>query len=171
MNPADVGPEARVPAGPTLARINALVASGKSGAWIAHAIVCSSGHLDLGRDTVSRRNADAVENLAVEALKRARRNRGQVSVDRTTRAQHHAARDLGRLDQEWRDHAACRGQQTALFFPPPGGGAGVVSAEAVALCRSCPVRSQCLDYAMATQSVGIWAATTDEDRRRLHRRR
>ncbi|MDQ6946553.1 MAG: WhiB family transcriptional regulator [Actinomycetota bacterium] len=74
------------------------------------------------------------------------------------------------MDQAWRDQAACRGQHTDLFFPPPGGGADAATAQAVALCRRCPVRSPCLDYALHTAAVGIWAGTTDEDRRRLRRR-
>ncbi len=96
-------------------------------------------------------------------------NRRVRSADVTARGQHLAAVDLGRLDQEWWDRAACRGQRTALFFPTPGGAAA--TAQAIPLCRRCPVRSPCLDYAMHTAAVGIWAGTTDEERRRLRRRR
>lgn len=68
----------------------------------------------------------------------------------------------------WRDHAACRGLDTSLFFP--GQGESVIEAKQV--CTSCPVRIQCADYALDSgQRFGIWGATTERDRRRERGRR
>lgn len=42
---------------------------------------------------------------------------------------------------------------------------------ALALCRRCPVRDQCLNYAIGYQDPwGIWGGTTEDDRANLIRR-
>ena len=64
----------------------------------------------------------------------------------------------------WQDDAACRGMDTAAFFPElVGTNAQQKSAMrrqvavAVAVCDSCPVQQRCLQYAVATRSSwGIW---------------
>jgi WhiB family transcriptional regulator, redox-sensing transcriptional regulator len=41
-------------------------------------------------------------------------------------------------------------------------------ADAKAVCRTCPVRVPCLDFAMATnQDAGVWGGTSEEERRAL----
>lgn len=53
----------------------------------------------------------------------------------------------------WMKRAQCRGQDPALFFPTLGANV----AKARALCSSCPVRAECLDYALADpESAGVW---------------
>jgi WhiB family redox-sensing transcriptional regulator len=38
------------------------------------------------------------------------------------------------------------------------------------ICRDCPVRAICLDWALANgQEAGIWGGLTEDQRRRLHR--
>jgi WhiB family redox-sensing transcriptional regulator len=38
------------------------------------------------------------------------------------------------------------------------------------VCDSCPVRAQCLQFALETnQEAGIWGGTSEEERRRLRR--
>jgi WhiB family redox-sensing transcriptional regulator len=38
------------------------------------------------------------------------------------------------------------------------------------LCRACPVRQECLDYAMADDSLrGLWGGPNDAQRRELRR--
>jgi WhiB family transcriptional regulator, redox-sensing transcriptional regulator len=69
-------------------------------------------------------------------------------------------------DVRWMERAACRGQPVELFFPPPG----PTSARVRALCSSCAVREECLDYATADEELaGIWAGTSERERRRLRR--
>ncbi|MEV5875211.1 WhiB family transcriptional regulator [Streptomyces sp. NPDC052101] len=72
----------------------------------------------------------------------------------------------------WRDHAACRDEDPDLFFPVgTTGPAQVQTEQAKAVCAHCPVREPCLDWALGTgQSMGIWAGTTELERRALHRR-
>lgn len=73
----------------------------------------------------------------------------------------------------WRDHAACRGQDPDLFFPIGSTGPALVQIEqAKAVCRRCPVQEQCLEWALNTdQTIGVWAGTTETERRALKRRR
>jgi len=72
----------------------------------------------------------------------------------------------------WREHAACRDLDTNLFFPPGDGPGSVEHIErAKAVCAECPVRDECLSFALTTrQDSGIWGGMTEEERRR-HRRR
>jgi WhiB family transcriptional regulator, redox-sensing transcriptional regulator len=74
--------------------------------------------------------------------------------------------------RDWWQLAACREADPELFFPVTarGPGAGEI-ARAKAVCATCQVRRQCLQYALATHQVdGVWGGTT-EDERRLHVRR
>lgn len=68
----------------------------------------------------------------------------------------------------WRDRAACIGQPIELFFPDRGRRDTV--SEAKKICLDCPVRWECLDFAMSfldTELPGIYGATTEGDRRRM----
>ena len=66
------------------------------------------------------------------------------------------------------DHAACKGLDPRLFFPERGES----TAEAKAVCAACPVRADCLDWAIATtQKWGIWGGTSERERHRLRRGR
>lgn len=74
----------------------------------------------------------------------------------------------------WRTYALCRGLGADLFFPV--GAFGREAAEhtegAVAVCRACPVRQPCLEFALATnQEFGIWGGRTEEERRSMRRAR
>lgn len=67
----------------------------------------------------------------------------------------------------WMDDAACRGQPTRAWF----GGAADENTVAVAVCRRCPVRRPCLDYAVEHGLLGVWGGTNEGERRRLRRGR
>ena len=44
------------------------------------------------------------------------------------------------------------------------------SNEATAICNECPVKIDCLEYAINTnQDSGIWGGTTEEERKNLRR--
>jgi len=61
---------------------------------------------------------------------------------------------------------ACAGEDPEIFFPGPLGS----SREAVDVCRRCPHRQLCLDWALDTeQRFGVWGATTPEERLRILR--
>jgi WhiB family redox-sensing transcriptional regulator len=66
----------------------------------------------------------------------------------------------------WQRQASCRGTDTDLWFPVSG-----TSQAAKAVCEACPVRRLCLEYVVASSRVlqGIWAGTTEQERRRMRR--
>ncbi|WP_431961723.1 WhiB family transcriptional regulator [Actinacidiphila sp. bgisy160] len=72
----------------------------------------------------------------------------------------------------WRDAAACSGEDPELFFPISGSGLGMVQiGEAKAVCRRCPVTDRCLEWALGAGPMeGVWGGTTEGERRTLQRR-
>jgi hypothetical protein len=99
-------------------------------------------------------------------------------------------------DASWWDEAACLKEDTSLFFPHVHENDGLdedgtplecihepdyPSAEVRAICGLCPVRAECLDYALKIQVQapgkqkadwvhGSWAATTYYTRGLMRRR-
>lgn len=62
----------------------------------------------------------------------------------------------------WRLRAACRGMDPEMFFPHQGGN----MTEPTAVCRTCPVQTECLRYAMAAGEIwGIWGGLRQEVRK------
>lgn len=76
-----------------------------------------------------------------------------------------AALDSGE-DATWRDFAACAETDPEIFFPEKGGSVS----DAKKVCRACPVRADCLEYALGRNEVfGIWGALSYNERRNLRR--
>jgi WhiB family redox-sensing transcriptional regulator len=73
---------------------------------------------------------------------------------------------------DWRQRAACRDQDPELFFPVSDMGPGARQTEqAKAVCARCPVRAECLEYALDNAlDHGIYGGTTESERRALRRR-
>ncbi|MDR6978913.1 WhiB family redox-sensing transcriptional regulator [Streptomyces sp. 3330] len=73
---------------------------------------------------------------------------------------------------DWREHAECRHEDPDLFFPIGTSGPALLQTEqAKGVCRRCPVREQCLEWAMETdQTLGVWGGTSENERRALKRR-
>jgi WhiB family transcriptional regulator, redox-sensing transcriptional regulator len=70
--------------------------------------------------------------------------------------------------EAWMRRAACRGQETEAFFPPRGG--DVSGPKAV--CAACPVRQECLEYALDNRDkFGVWGGLTEMERREIRRER
>lgn len=69
--------------------------------------------------------------------------------------------------EDWRSMAACRSADPELFFPLTDIGPGQEqAARAKAVCAGCPVRRQCLSFALLTQQRhGVWGGTTEQERR------
>lgn len=69
-------------------------------------------------------------------------------------------------DRTWRSHAGCRTVPREVFFPV---NTRITSAEtrtALAICRQCPVREECLASAVRNREYyGIWGGTTEAIRR------
>lgn len=80
---------------------------------------------------------------------------------------------LAHADYAWRDEALCRDTDPDLFFPVGTTGQAHVQIErAKRVCGECPVRTDCLDFALATnQDAGIWGGTSEDERRQLRRQR
>jgi WhiB family redox-sensing transcriptional regulator len=69
---------------------------------------------------------------------------------------------------DWFDDAACRDANTAVFFPR----SDAHTDEAKAICATCPVREECLEFALETrQPEGVWGGLTPIERHRVIRRR
>jgi WhiB family transcriptional regulator, redox-sensing transcriptional regulator len=81
---------------------------------------------------------------------------------------------MRRLDVSWQDRAACT-DMDMLFFGrdgEPRPEREIREAKARAVCASCPVRAQCLDYALRNSiKHGIWGGLDGEERARERRRR
>lgn len=70
-------------------------------------------------------------------------------------------------ERPWAAYAACRDADPDAFFPVSEEEAG----PAIRVCNGCPVKDECLDWALDTRvRYGIWGGTTERDRRRLLRR-
>lgn len=79
-----------------------------------------------------------------------------------------AAQLEGLLAGAWTDRAICRDEDPELFFPIAFSDAFAEQIEeARGVCRTCPVRTECLDYALTKPQHGIWGGTTDDERRRI----
>ena len=72
------------------------------------------------------------------------------------------------MNMSWRQRAACRGVDPDVFYPV----SDEEAEEAKAVCRVCPVRESCLEYALANRERdGVWGGATERERRRLIRQR
>lgn len=72
------------------------------------------------------------------------------------------------LTGSWRDQAACADMEPELWFPVS---TETSSPVAKATCISCPVRLECLSYAMQTyQRDGMWGGVTPKNRRAIRRK-
>jgi hypothetical protein len=74
--------------------------------------------------------------------------------------------DLARPD--WMQHAACRGMDAALFMPERGDIDTLNQAKAV--CQTCHVRLECLEYGLE-EKYGVWGGMAESARRELRARR
>lgn len=77
-----------------------------------------------------------------------------------------------RVSELWQQRAACKGPQSAAFFPP----AQVERKDereareqwAKSICAACPVRRPCLDYAIEIREPhGIWGGLNEVERKQL----
>ncbi len=78
----------------------------------------------------------------------------------------------GQATAAWQVRAACKGPQSSIFFPPSSferkDDKDRREGNAKGICASCPVRQDCLDYAMEIREPhGIWGGLTEGERRSL----
>ena len=68
--------------------------------------------------------------------------------------------------QPWQVDALCAQVDPEIFHPGPGED----QRPALAICSRCPVTTQCLNHALATEGgarYGIWGGTTPNERHQL----
>lgn len=67
---------------------------------------------------------------------------------------------------DWTHQAACRDIDPELWFPRRGD--SHTATEAKAVCNTCPVQNECLEYALRWRiNHGIWGGLTERRRRLL----
>ena len=66
----------------------------------------------------------------------------------------------------WASEARCLNADPDVFFPEKGGS----TREAKRICSECPVRVECLEYALEEdERFGIWGGMSERERRKLKR--
>lgn len=73
---------------------------------------------------------------------------------------------------DWRYLAACRGEDTEVFFPIGNTGPALEQIEeAKAVCGQCPVIGQCRQWAFDSgEDTGVWGGLSEDERRVIRRR-
>ena len=79
---------------------------------------------------------------------------------------------LAHAEYGWRQHAICRDTDPDLFFPIGTTGQALVQIDrAREVCNQCPVKIDCLEFALETnQDSGIWGGASEEERRMIRRK-
>ena len=72
------------------------------------------------------------------------------------------------MDTDWMATGKCKSLDPAIFFPNDWVGVQV----AQRICAECPVKAECLEYALVNRvDHGVWGGASERERRRLIRRR
>lgn len=67
----------------------------------------------------------------------------------------------------WQADALCAQTDPEAFFPEKGGS----TRDAKKVCGSCPVKQQCLEYALSNdERFGIWGGMSERERRKLRKK-
>jgi WhiB family transcriptional regulator, redox-sensing transcriptional regulator len=73
---------------------------------------------------------------------------------------------------DWQQHGLCRAEDSSVFFAPahfehkPEREAR--EAKAKAICARCPVRLECLDWALETREpFGVWGGYSESERKQI----
>ncbi len=80
------------------------------------------------------------------------------------------------IAEKWQIRAACRGPQAAAFFPPTQAERKeerlTREERAKAICATCVVRRECLEYAIRIREPhGIWGGLNELERKQVLERR
>jgi WhiB family transcriptional regulator, redox-sensing transcriptional regulator len=72
------------------------------------------------------------------------------------------------MDNQWMAEGNCVDEPPSLFFPSDGVGVEV----AKRICKTCPVKEPCLEYALYHRiEHGVWGGQSERGRRRILKRR
>jgi WhiB family redox-sensing transcriptional regulator len=80
------------------------------------------------------------------------------------------------LGEAWQGRAACKGPQATVFFPPTHAERKeeklAREARAKAICKTCTVSGECLEYAIRIREPhGIWGGLNETERKQVMERR
>jgi WhiB family redox-sensing transcriptional regulator len=70
-------------------------------------------------------------------------------------------------DERWKVQAACTGIDTEMFFPEQGHNPDPML---IKMCNACPVRDECIAYALKYSLEGIWGGLGQRGRENYRRR-
>lgn len=72
---------------------------------------------------------------------------------------------LTHTDMKWQDKASCRGIDTNVFFQDHAGVSSNYASQRI-MCAQCPVRLECLDFALDNHiKYGLWGGIAPRNRR------
>lgn len=76
------------------------------------------------------------------------------------------------LSIEWQQHGLCRSVDALVFFPPSHfehkPERELREAQAKAICAVCPVRTECLDWALSVREPhGVWGGFSESERKQI----
>lgn len=70
---------------------------------------------------------------------------------------------MTKTKNDWADKASCKNHDPLIFYPDPMTKAS--TKEAISICKSCPVRAECLQYSVTHyESYGIWGGLSYRSR-------
>ena len=129
------------------------------------------GHAVAARYNTTATNASGLIERArkaghhIPAGDKASHSRGRPATGRNVSGMPRAAKPINRKPVgEWADLAECRGIDPELFHPKRGESASA----AKAVCRTCPVRAECLEHALVNlEKIGVWGGASERERRRM----
>jgi WhiB family redox-sensing transcriptional regulator len=113
--------------------------------------------------TTSATGTSYTETDSIQPMRRRSRRRVYASPVASARPKQPIVLDLRHL--LWQLRAACNGMDREMFFRPDQDVAPLR-----AVCASCPVQRDCLDYANEHRLLGFWGGATEDERARQRRR-
>lgn len=175
VDPTSLGDDLRLTdPGPAAEHVRQLLAQGASGSRIADVANVSHSNISSLRNGRHRAITVGVERrilaIHIDQVRSQRPNAGRppgVGVSLTDGP------------GPWADHGACRAHPDTDLWFPVSRGAGRnghdtaylrIVARAKAICATCPVLDDCRAYIDANPQPGIWAGTTERDRKDARRR-
>jgi WhiB family redox-sensing transcriptional regulator len=74
----------------------------------------------------------------------------------------------GDRDDSWQNRGACNGTPPHIMFPNQGDS----NKRAKAFCKVCPVRVECLEFAIEhDERFGVWGGKSERERRAIRKQR
>lgn len=77
------------------------------------------------------------------------------------------------MNEDWRKDALCVGKNVHLFYPEVNVKGAIKQINAMkAICNMCPVKFECLEFAIENnEEYGIWGGMLANERKRIRRYR